>query len=622
MIAPLYIRVLHFEQDAVDASAAYEALKRSEFGFDYKLVQTLKELKEALSSFKPDVVLSEYHLIDTSTEQVIDATRNIFIDIPFVLLTTPVYEPLAAKLVENGVNDYLLKPNLLQLPQLLTKTLNAQEESLRQRNQLHVLKQQQIKLVALFNNLTDAIMLLDSEGKFIYNNYATEQTTGYSAEELLTHTFESFLPPTSRKEGQQFFNTIAGQLGKRQKFTFRYLHKNGHITWAEGSISNLLNDPQINAIMIQYRDITERRREELLHQRSKAKLQTIFNNTKVAYVLIDNDYKVQSFNPLAKERYSRELNITLHERFDLRSYIENKRDTNTKADFEKVLAGGKVQYELGFDQKDGTRCWYRIDMFPVKSQDGSALGMIIASEDITNRKLADLEKEKITTDLLHHVKDLEQFAYIVSHNLRSPVANIRGLTQLLQDSKHLSSADFSRCLTGLTESAGKLDGVITDLNYILQTRKGVEEKKEHVLFTQLLLSIASALSSEIEKHKVVIMPHFEVEEIFTLKSYLYSILLNLISNAIKYRRSDKVPVISISTRMVNNQIEITVSDNGLGLDLELHGSKIFGLYKKFHHHIEGKGMGLYMVKTQVELLGGRISVDSKLNKGTTFTLVF
>jgi signal transduction histidine kinase len=103
---------------------------------------------------------------------------------------------------------------------------------------------------------------------------------------------------------------------------------------------------------------------------------------------------------------------------------------------------------------------------------------------------------------------------------------------------------------------------------------------------------------------------------------VYSIFLNLISNSIKYSRPDVRSIIRISSRKDGNRIVLVFSDNGMGIDLEAAGKKIFGLYQRFHKHTEGKGVGLYMVKTQVEALGGRISVTSDLNVGTMFTLVF
>ena len=114
----------------------------------------------------------------------------------------------------------------------------------------------------------------------------------------------------------------------------------------------------------------------------------------------------------------------------------------------------------------------------------------------------------------------------------------------------------------------------------------------------------------------------EVDAIFTIKSYLYSIFYNLTSNSIKYRRTDVAPVITIQSRKVKNKLEICFKDNSKGIDLDKNGSQLFGLYKRFDTTTEGKGMGLFMVKTQVEALGGKINVKSKLGQGTEFVLQF
>jgi len=109
---------------------------------------------------------------------------------------------------------------------------------------------------------------------------------------------------------------------------------------------------------------------------------------------------------------------------------------------------------------------------------------------------------------------------------------------------------------------------------------------------------------------------------FVLKPYLYSIFFNLISNSIKYRRQEVHSIIEISSRLQKNKIELIFTDNGMGIDLKKNAGQIFGLYKRFHSNIEGKGMGLFMVKTQVETLGGKINVSSEENSGTEFKIEF
>jgi len=187
----------------------------------------------------------------------------------------------------------------------------------------------------------------------------------------------------------------------------------------------------------------------------------------------------------------------------------------------------------------------------------------------------------------------------------------------------MKEQDFKKCMDGLILSVKKLDRVIIDLNHILQVRREVNEKKETVKFSRLTKDIMASISNLIEKENISIRANFiEINEFFTIKSYLNSIFYNLILNSIKYRNPQNEAVIEVSSRKENGKLYISFKDNGLGIDLEANGSRIFGLYKRFHNHVEGKGMGLYMVKTQTELLGGKISVKSEVNQGTEFLLEF
>lgn len=243
-------------------------------------------------------------------------------------------------------------------------------------------------------------------------------------------------------------------------------------------------------------------------------------------------------------------------------------------------------------------------------------------QDITERKIAELERIKITNDLIQRNRDLEQFAFIISHNLRAPTANIIGFSDnLLNES--LSKQEEKELLKGLSISVNRLDSVIKDLNKILQVRREIEGKKEVISLPGLINDISISIENIIEKNNVQINTDFSgASEMYSLKSYLHSIFFNLISNSIKYRHPDIDPIISIVSKKENGKIKVTFKDNGSGIDLETKGDKIFGLYKRFHSHIEGKGLGLFMVKTQVEALGGTISVQSEINHGTQFTIVF
>ncbi len=187
----------------------------------------------------------------------------------------------------------------------------------------------------------------------------------------------------------------------------------------------------------------------------------------------------------------------------------------------------------------------------------------------------------------------------------------------------LDKAEVESTTAFLDIAAQNLDRVIIDLNQILALKHSADLKRELINFSTLLSEVKLSIVDSNNEANVTISGDFTgLEEITSVKSYLYSIFFNLILNSIKYHRPDVPPVIEIRSLSVNNKIQLIFKDNGLGIDLKKCGDSVFKLYKRFHNHVEGKGMGLFMVKTQVDLLGGRITLTSEVNKGSEFRIEF
>lgn len=259
---------------------------------------------------------------------------------------------------------------------------------------------------------------------------------------------------------------------------------------------------------------------------------------------------------------------------------------------------------------------------PILDSIGNTMGVVLVFRDITKQKQDEALKEKISADLALRNKDLEQFTAIVSHDLRSPVANILALTALIKEKGSIED-ESEFIIDALTKSTKRLDEVIFDLNQILSVGMQIKEIKEPVHFSKLVSDIQESIGKISENEDATFKIDFSrLDEMITIKSYLYSIFHNLISNSIKYRRPNVPLEISIASKLVKDQVILTFSDNGLGINLLKNGNELFGLYKRFHTDIaKGKGMGLYMVKQQVEKLGGTISVKSTVDQVTEFTIV-
>ena len=326
--------------------------------------------------------------------------------------------------------------------------------------------------------------------------------------------------------------------------------------------------------------------EEAL-KKSEANLRTIFDNTDTSYILIDAEMRIVSFNALAQKYSEENNNKQLAVGIAINDYFPSSRWPFIKQMLEKVVAGEVVTYELSFAKQDGNTYWYEVRWLNVKNNENKNWGFILANKDITGTKLAALEREKITADLIQHNSDLKQFTYIVSHNLRAPVANIIGLSEILKDND-LDNDMRQAVVEKVSSSIKNIDDIIKDLNQILQTRELISEKKEPVYFDGLLETIKANISSTVPDNYVQFDCSFDENEVFTIRSYMYSILYNLVSNSIKYRRPAVPPVISIKTSKLDDKLEIRFKDNGKGIDLEKNGQHLYGLYRRFDTTTEGK----------------------------------
>ncbi len=240
-------------------------------------------------------------------------------------------------------------------------------------------------------------------------------------------------------------------------------------------------------------------------------------------------------------------------------------------------------------------------------------------EQVVNERTGALTNTN--TELIRQNNQLEQFGFIIAHNLRSPVARILGLTNII-NSSHFEMPRDKVVVDKLHHSALDLDTVIHDLNTILDVKKGVSHSFELVNLKERILKVQSILKDKIQEANVILEEHIEVNECYAIPAYIESILYNLISNSIKYRSPERPIIIRVSTFSKDDQLHLVVEDNGLGLDLERLKDKVFSMYQRFHDHVEGKGIGLFLVKTQVEALNGTIHIESEVNKGTTFRIVF
>ncbi|MGI4864051.1 MAG: sensor histidine kinase [Janthinobacterium lividum] len=281
----------------------------------------------------------------------------------------------------------------------------------------------------------------------------------------------------------------------------------------------------------------------------------------------------------------------------------------------EAAAGHTVRFDMytapGHSE---TRHW---DVVKIPLQaDGQVLGVHMLARDIT-------EKTRIQEELAAQNRDLQQFNYIVSHNLRAPLANALGLAEML-DQEVAGSPEFEQTRTFLLHNLHQLDQVLRDMNTILSIRdKQGLTLPEPVVLLPLAKQVVRSLQDVLDASGGAVELRIPAElHVLAQRAYLYSIFFNLLSNAIKYRAAQRpLHVVVTATRHASGETTLEVADNGSGFDQAQAGDNVFKLYQRFHPQHSGRGLGLYLVKAHVERLGGRVEVTSQVDKGAHFTIL-
>jgi PAS domain S-box-containing protein len=295
--------------------------------------------------------------------------------------------------------------------------------------------------------------------------------------------------------------------------------------------------------------------------------------------------------------------------------------SNDLSNMEKLINGfiSEFSMEKRYYNKSGKIVWVNLFVAPLWKNSDEPKNHIAIVEDITEKKEAE-QSLKQSFDLVNEQnKRLLNFSYIVSHNLRAHSSNINSISSLLEET---DSVQETKELTGLLKKVSEsLNETMSNLNDVVNIQSNIHLTKEQLNLNNYIHSTIDVLSEQINLKKGTINNLVEDDVMVKYNpAYLESILLNFISNSLKYSHPDRTPIITLSFDKMKNEMKI--SDNGLGIDLEKYGSSLFGMYKTFHQNKDAKGIGLFITKNQIEAMGGKIAVESKPNVGTTFTVHF
>lgn len=275
-------------------------------------------------------------------------------------------------------------------------------------------------------------------------------------------------------------------------------------------------------------------------------------------------------------------------------------------------------FQNRYVKKNGKIVWLSWTSLPVESDQ---LVFAIA-KDITHSKRLEADRNALLTNLTNTNEDLKQLTYTTSHDLRSPVNNLLAVLDML-DISRINDEEASELIKIVKMSGDYLKETLDNYVDALSEKHEKLTAKQEVDLNKCLKNVLKSINSLIETSGTTIHTDFsKLDKITFNNAYMESVFLNLMTNAIKYARPDRMPVISIRTEKVNGRNHVIFADNGMGFDMEKVKDKIFGLHQMFHSNLDSKGIGLYLVHNHITSFSGKISVESKLNEGATFTMSF
>jgi PAS domain S-box-containing protein len=611
----------------------------ADHGFDVTAVGDGQAALEAARVHPPALVLSDVMMPRLDGLGLLKELRNdeVMKSIPIILLSARAGEEARVEGVEAGADDYLTKPfSTRELIARVTTNLKlaqvrkeAQEAILEREERLRLAlierEKSEEKVRATLDSITDGLHVVDAQGRFTYFNATARRifsAQGLDPDTLMGCDYFKVFPETlTREVGRTMkLSLIEGVATEAENFypPWQRWYSVRHYPMAEGGVSTF------------FHDITERKRSEEALRASEFKFRLYFESNIIGNIIGDLDGRIYEANDeyLRIIGYSREELVASNIRWDTitppeflpldHEAIERARQT-----------GFSGPYEKQYLRKDGSRIWVIVGF--VIYEGTKTIAFIL---DISDRKRADdalreanvqlgdkathLEAlvQQRTAKLRETVGELEAFSYSIAHDMRAPLRSLQGFSDiLLNDYRDKLDADGQRFLKRIAASAGRMDKLIQDvLNYSRVVRG--ELPLETVDLDKLIHGIVDTYPA-FTPDKADIVLQEPLPTVLGNEAMLTQIFSNLLGNAVKFVSTGVKPHVRVWAERRASHARIFVKDNGIGIESDQH-EKIFAIFQQVTKDFEGTGIGLAIVKKAVERMGGKVGLESELDRGSTF----
>lgn len=378
----------------------------------------------------------------------------------------------------------------------------------------------------------------------------------------------------------------------------------------------------LERIIISTEDITARKISEEIVIQSQKKMEALINT--IDGIVWECDYNTYVFTYVNKK--AEEITGYTQEEWcsdgNFWANTIHPDDKHWAINYCAIESQKSLQYDFEYRMiaKNGSILWIR-DIVNVIYENGNPVSLKGIMIDITKSKEAEKDLNSSLDLVTEQNKRLLNFSYIVSHNLRSHTSNIQSISTLIETAE--TEEERNELVKMLQNVSNTLNETMLNLNEVINIQTNINLILENLNIKDNIDRIVNIISEQIAFKKAVIQNNVSPEIFVNYNpAYLESILLNFISNAIRYCHPMRNPVIILNSYIENERTVLEISDNGLGIDLKKYGDKLFGMYKTFHENPDSKGIGLFITKNQIDAMGGTVTVESEPNIGTTFKIYF
>ena len=484
------------------------------------------------------------------------------------------------------------------------------------------LKISEKKFRALYELSPIAYILSDFEtGEILDFNSSFETATAYSKEDMPNLRYADIIPDSSRHKLINFIKEVDSK-GTYGPFEHIFVKRDGTSYPVLISGSLVGNKKGRKLLWSTAQDISEVKKKENQIRNEQKLLKTLIDNLPLNVYIKDLESRKILVNKselvyCGFKDESEVLGKSDYDFYDEKSALMSREeDLDVINTLNPIL--GKETISI---KKDGSLTTFMTSKIPLISPDGKASGLIGISMDISDLKKQEQELRDLINVTSIQNKQLINFAHIVSHNLRSHTANFSMLLEFLVEEK--DAGEQENIIKMLTEASDNLLETLDNLNEVVAISTNVNLDKKPVNLNDKITAAEKNIAAFLKKNNAKIINEIPDDTyIKVIPAYIDSIIMNFITNAVKYKDHSRDPVIKLTVSKNTKYTILSIEDNGLGIDLNKYGEKLFGMYKTFHDNSDARGIGLYITKNQVEAMNGKIMACSEVGKGTTFNIYF